>query len=39
MRKSQECLLSRRRNCAPIDVKALERLMGSAPRERTIGRH
>ena len=25
MRKSQECLLSRRRNCAPIDVKALER--------------
>ena len=25
MRKNQDCLLSGRRNCAPIDVKALER--------------
>ncbi|MBV8320532.1 MAG: hypothetical protein JO049_07635 [Hyphomicrobiales bacterium] len=25
MRKKQDCLLSGRRNCAPIDVKALER--------------
>ncbi len=25
MRKNQDCLLSGRRNCAPIDVHALER--------------
>src|SRR5262249_2516476 len=25
MRKNQDCLLSGRRNCAPIDIKALER--------------
>jgi len=25
MRKNQDCVLSGRRNCAPIDVKALER--------------
>ena len=25
MRKNQDCLLSGRRNCAPIDVKTLER--------------
>ena len=25
MRKNQDCILSGRRNCAPIDVKALER--------------
>jgi hypothetical protein len=25
MRKNQDCLLSGRRNCAPVDVKALER--------------
>jgi hypothetical protein len=25
MRKNQDCLLSGRRNCAPIDVPALER--------------
>ena len=25
LRKNQDCLLSGRRNCAPIDVKALER--------------
>ena len=25
MRKNQDCILSGRRNCAPIDVNALER--------------
>jgi hypothetical protein len=25
MRKNQDCVLSGRRNCAPVDVKALER--------------